>query len=297
MPGAQLTFEAIGTTWNIEVFDDISESAATKLKQKILARIDIYDKNYSRFRDDSLVTLIATEPGRYTLPDDAKPLLDLYEQLYKSTGGIVTPLIGQTLSDAGYDAQYSLKPGKVSAPPRWKDAMDYDFPHLTTRQPVLLDFGAAGKGYLVDIISNMLRHDGIKNYCVDAGGDMVYRTTSSKPLQIGLEHPLDSSMAVGVAKIHNQSLCGSAGNRRAWGRYTHIISPNSLASPTDIAAVWVTADSGLVADGIATALFFVSAAKIRPAFRFEYAIIRSDMSLQHSVAFPAQFFTEQANKD
>jgi len=292
MPGSRLTFEAIGTVWTIELFDEIPAGNAAMLERSVRSRIEKFDKTYSRFRDDSMVTLMAREAGRYRLPDDAATLLDVYHKLYQTTDGQLTPLIGQTLADAGYDAAYSFKPGAVTAPPKWEDVLEYDHPHLIVKQAALLDFGAAGKGYLADIIAGIIQHNGRHNFCINAGGDFVYRTTSSRTLKIGLEHPTDPDMVIGVAKIHNQSLCGSSGSRRTWDKYHHIINPHTLTSPRDIAAVWVTAENGLIADGVATALFFVSPAKLRLQFAFEYAIVRSDMSLQYSPRFPAEFFTE-----
>lgn len=290
MAGVVIDFEAIGTAWKIEIFDTTPDKTATELKQAILARIDEYDKNYSRFRDDSLVTRMSQRAGRYTLPDDARPMLDLYKQLYDISGGAVTPLIGQTLIEAGYDANYSLQPGKLHTPPKWEAVMDYKFPHLQLKKPALLDFGAAGKGYLVDIIGELLHGRGIYAYLINAGGDILFHTNTHKQIDIGLEHPGDPTMAVGVAHIHNQSLCGSAGNRRAWMGYHHIIDPRSLRSPRHIAAVWVVADTGLLADGLATALFFVDPPVLKQHFDFEYAVVQSDMSLSRSEDFPADFF-------
>lgn len=297
MPGARLTFEAIGTMWDIELFDDVPSLEATALETAVRARIGSFDKNYSRFRTDSLVSQMAREPGRYNLPEDAKPLLDMYQELYKVTKGLVTPLIGQTLSDAGYDANYSFMPGTVTAPPTWEDTLEYDFPHLLVKQPALLDFGAAGKGYLADVIAEHLSRQGQQNFAINAGGDFVYRSAAGKTLKIALEHPKDPESAIGIAEILNQSLCGSAGNRRKWGTYHHILHPKSLMSPQDITALWVVADSGLIADGLSTALFFVSPVRLRPRFTFSYAIVRQDMSLHHSPDFPAEFFTTNINKE
>jgi thiamine biosynthesis lipoprotein len=111
------------------------------------------------------------------------------------------------------------------------------------------------------------------------------------PLPIALEHPDDPAMAIGIARISNQSICGSSGNRRAWGVYHHIINPHSLTSPQHTRALWVIARNGLTADGLATALFFVPAEVLATNFDFEYAIINEDYSLHHSMNFPAEFYT------
>jgi thiamine biosynthesis lipoprotein len=290
MTGQRLTFEAIGTRWTVDIFSAMSAATAKAVQQEVLERIDVFDRNYSRFRADSLVTEMSRKPGSYTLPGDAKPLMDLYFKLYQVSGGTVTPLIGRTLEQAGYDAHYSLKPGRLTTPPQWEEVMDYDFPYLTLHRPALLDFGAAGKGYLVDIVSRLLHGWGVSSYCINAGGDILYQTSSDELLDIGLEHPGDPELAIGVAHLHNQSLCGSAGNRRAWGEFHHIMSPRTLRSPGHLAAAWVAAENALLADGLATAVFFVNPKILQQHFNFEYALVRADFSLTHSPGFPADFF-------
>jgi thiamine biosynthesis lipoprotein len=204
----------------------------------------------------------------------------------------MTPLIGQTLVQAGYDAEYSLKPGKLTTPPEWDEVLKYNFPNLTLKKPALLDFGAVGKGYLVDIIGELLESQGVASFCINAGGDILYKTATGVKLDVALEHPANPDMGIGVAHLKNQSLCGSAANRRAWVDFHHIINPATLTSPKELSAVWVVADSGLLADALTTALFFVDQSVLQKHFDFAYALVSEDMSLAHSANFPAVFFTD-----
>jgi thiamine biosynthesis lipoprotein len=283
-------FEAIGTKWSIDVIDSITSQEKETLLRKIEERIEIFDKTYSRFRSDSLVTKMSQKRGDYMLPEDSKQLFSLYKNLYTLTDGEVTPLIGNVLEDAGYDAGYSLKSGTLHHPDAWEKVLDYKYPHLTVKKPVLLDFGAAGKGYLIDILGELLFKNGISNFCVDGSGDLLYKSEKKEPIRIGLEHPEDPKQVIGVATITDGSLCGSAGNRRTWGDYHHIISPHSLKSPKNILAVWVTAESAILADGLATCLFFTPAVKLQSYYTFEYAIVKDDYSLEVSSRFPGEFF-------
>jgi len=291
-----IAFDAIGTAWTVDIYTPVSAQTAAKIEAAVHARIAEYDANYSRFRDDSLVAAMAHTAGTYRLPEDAQPLLDIYHELYMLTDGAMTPLIGQTLSDAGYDAQYSLQSKRLTAPPSWDAALDYVYPQLRIKQPVLLDVGAAGKGYLVDIVTELLAQHGVTSCCVDAGGDIMYRDAAARPMRVGLEHPDNDGQVIGVATIVNQSICGSAGNRRAWGEYHHIINPHLLASPRHIQALWVIADSALVADALTTALFFVPAKMLNTDYTFEYAIVHSDYSLERSAGFPGEFFTSDTKE-
>jgi thiamine biosynthesis lipoprotein len=52
----------------------------------------------------------------------------------------------------------------------------------------------------------------------------------------------------------------------------------------------VAADTALVADGLATALFFVPAQHLRPHFDFEYVIMKSNGTAEVSPGFPGEIF-------
>jgi thiamine biosynthesis lipoprotein len=283
-------FEAIGTQWVITCYDS---PISKKLQDLILSRIETFDLSYSRFREDSLVSRMAKAAGTYPLPKDASAMLDFYYDIYTLTNGAVTPLIGQTLADAGYDAAYSFRAkSTIHSPPKWNEILSYTDNEITLNSPQLLDFGAAGKGYLVDIIAELLLASGIIAFAVDAGGDI--RVINAPTIQkIGLENPADSKQIIGIARIQNQSICGSAGNRRVWANYHHIIDPFKLSSPDHIAAVWVSAPTTMLADGLTTALYFVEPKILKSSYNFEYALVLSDGSLKKSSNFPAEFFVTQ----
>lgn len=291
-----MNFDAIGTHWVIDVYDGV---ISPELERKIMERIEAFDRAYSRFRDDSLVTTMSQTAGEYVLPDDAYEMFSLYRKMYDITNGQFTPLIGQALVDAGYDAKYSLVQQKdLITPPKWDDVLEFlhegDTSKLIIKKPVLLDFGAAGKGYLIDIIAGVLDDNGVHSYCLEAGGDIIHRSQKNniagEAITVGLEHPDDTSQAIGTILLLNKSLCGSAGNRRAWGNFHHIINPTTLSSPRHIKALWVIADTTILADALTTALYFVRPETLRTKFHFEYLIVNDDYSFNKSEGFAAEMF-------
>lgn len=264
-------FKAIGTSWKIEIYDDLSPSGHKEIKLAIDRRIDQFDQIYSRFRPDSLVSQIAKSPGKYQFPDDSVELFKLYRTAYELTVGLVTPLIGGMMADAGYDRDYSFKQRPIRTVPDWDEVMSFSGTTLTTRQPVQLDFGAAGKGYLVDLVGEVLERHGYRQYLVNAGGDMRHRGRS--PLRVGLEDPTDSTKAIGVFELRNKSLCASATNRRRWGDYHHVMDPAAQKSTDRVVATWAVADTTALADMAATALFFSTPDQLHQLGSFEYALI------------------------
>jgi thiamine biosynthesis lipoprotein len=280
---SQFSFEAIGTHWQIDIYEALSSEEESALIYIVKERVELFEAAYSRFRPDSLVAKIAKTAGEYVLPDDAEALLSLYHELYMLTGGLFTPFMGQVLVDAGYDAQYSLKQARaLTSPPQWQEVMEYNPPLLRVKKPFLFDFGAAGKGYIIDIVAELIQKQGIVAFCIDAGGDILHRNTTA--LRVGLEHPGDPTKVIGVVELLNKSLCGSAGNRRVWQNFHHIINPYKLSSPKNILAVWVMADTTFLADALTTCIF-LGQHSILANYNFEYLLIRDDYSIEHSKGF------------
>lgn len=283
-----ISFEAIGTSWQIDLYQTLTQKKLSEVTAKIHRRINEFDKTYSRFRKDSWITKISKKPGTYPLPPDSKPLFVVYEDLFKKSHGVFTPVIGNLLEDAGYDSTYSLIPSDLTRPQSIKDTYALSSSTITMKTPALLDFGAGGKGYLIDIVGELLREERIKSFCIDAGGDILHE--GKEKITVGLENPLDLKQVIGKINIANKSICGSAGNRRNWGKYHHIINPKTLKSPQDVLAVWVIASTTLLADVLSTYLFLSSDTITLQEFDFEYAILLADFSVSCSKGFTAEFF-------
>jgi FAD:protein FMN transferase len=277
-------FEAIGTHWSIE-----TENKLNAVVQSIISdRIELFDATYSRFRDDSIVTAMASRAGVYEFPDDAAELMDFYRTLYDVTNGAVTPLIGSALVQSGYDKDYSFKLHNIQDIPYWNEVMMWKDSRVTTKQPLVLDIGAAGKGYLVDIIGELLEEHQIFRYVIDASGDIRHRGSDSQA--VGLENPHDTSRVIGVMNLQNVSLCASASNRRKWGeKLHHIINPHTKLPVRDVVASWVIAKNTLVADGLATALFFVDSERLSQ-WDFQYVCLMADGKVTHSHEFMGELF-------
>jgi FAD:protein FMN transferase len=291
-----LGFDAIGTRWEIETREPLGAS----LKRRVFERIEEFDATYSRFRPDSLVSRIADAPdgGRFDFPDDSIALFDLYDRLHEATGGAVDPFVGRALELLGYDRTYSLAP--ASDPVRaaehargravWSKDVVRDGTSLVTRRPLVIDVGAAGKGYLVDIVSGILREAGFARLVVDGSGDIRHAGEGS--VRVGLEHPFDPRLVIGVADLRDLALCASAVTKRAWGEgLHHELDARTGAPARDVVATWVVADEAATADGLATALFFTGAKDLARTFRFSYVRMFADGRAEISPNFDGELFT------
>lgn len=291
MTSAVWRFEAIGTVWEIET----QHPLPLRERQRVTAVIDRFDREWSRFRDDSVVRSL--EGGGATdAPPDAAAMFEVYAELSDATGGAVDPLVGSALEALGYDAAYSLRGGEPE--PRtmpWRDIVSWTGGELRLRRPGLLDVGALGKGRLVDLVADEIHRTAPGAAVVDAGGDI---RVSGATERIGLEHPYDLTRAIGVWEVTDAALCASAVNRRAWGDGLHHVLDARTGLPVrTIAATWAVASTAMLADAASTALFFDGGPALAHAWGVEWVRMTTDGAVEWSPGCSAELFSRRDSVD
>lgn len=279
-------FDAIGTQWEIETTHDLGEPE----RRLVSAEIERFDREWSRFRDDSGVSTVGRDGGTI-VSADAGPMLDAYRDLAEATAGAVNPLIGDSLGALGYDAAYSLVAGApLAAPGDWTDRIRWSADRVTASTPSLLDVGALGKGRLVDLVTDVLEVVP-GDLIVDAGGDMRSRGSA---VRVGLEHPYDRTKAIGVVELRDAALCASAINRRAWGDGLHHVLDARTGVPVRTwAATWALAPDAMRADAVATALFFDGGPQLAASWDVHWVRMTTDGRVERSPGCPAELFTRR----
>ncbi|WP_165776717.1 FAD:protein FMN transferase [Bifidobacterium simiarum] len=262
-----------------------SQPIPPDLHDRMVQSIERFEAVFSRFRSDSLIGRIANGNvgncnvgGSFGFPDPqtAEALFTLYDRLFAATGGAMDPTVGEELTRLGYGADLTFSmdgPDQIVTlhdriiPPDQSDQSDLSAPSsqtapsgrltwaaithhsgaLTVPGPVRLDFGAAGKGMMIDLLAHMIERElpGCE-YVVDAGGDLRARIDS--PIQVALEDPDDQTRAIGVAEITSGSFCASAPSRRHWRvrsaegaitRAHHLLNALDGQPVDDVKATWV----------------------------------------------------------
>lgn len=283
--GQRYSFDAIGTKWQI----DTPGKLPAAVRAAVSRVIEQYDAVYSRFRPDSRI-LALTSGGSVDLPPSGEALGNLYRTLYRLTDGAMSPLVGRSLEQLGYDARYSFVPHGAPVPATaWDRTFEWLGSTLRSEQPVTLDVGAAGKGQLVDLVSAALRDCGFPEHSVDAGGDMLHAGPSA--VRVALEHPYAPDSAIGVVTLQDRALCASASNRRRWADGLHHVVDATTGRCVDtVVATWVLADEALVADALATALFLVPPEVLLTEFDFDYVQVHSAGHAQFSSSLAGALF-------
>lgn len=278
------SFEAIGTHWEIETPHELPAT----VRERVMALIGEFDEEWSRFRPDSVVSRLRDAGGSVPAPADAADMLDAYRQLDAATDGAINPLVGRSLEALGYDGAITLRAGRPEQAPRaWQSQLRWTQSELTLATPATIDVGALGKGRLVDLVLAALDDiDG--RVVVDASGDLAVRGGA---LRVALEHPLDPKMAVGVATIHDEALCASAINRRAWGAGLHHVLDARTGAPVRTwGATWAIAPDAMHADAIATALFFEGGPDLAARWGVQWVRMTTDGRAERSEGFAGELF-------
>jgi thiamine biosynthesis lipoprotein len=116
-----------------------------------------------------------------------------------------------------------------------------------------LDPSGLVKGWSVDRAAELLRHAGIRNFAVSAGGDMCLsgRAVPELTWQVGIQHPLERLKVAAVAEANELAVATSG----AYARGAHIVDPFSCRAPEGVLSVTVTGPELATADAYATAAY------------------------------------------
>jgi FAD:protein FMN transferase len=125
---------------------------------------------------------------------------------------------------------------------------------------VAIDLGGIAKGYAVDRAVEILQDSGIASAAVNAGGDMrLLGARPDRPWRIGIQDPRRAGSVLGTLEVHDIAVVTSGDYERAFEqngvRYHHLFDPGTGHPARRAMSVTVVAQSAVLADALATALF------------------------------------------
>lgn len=244
-------FDAIGTHWWLERLDGGELSSV--IKDDLAIYTAEFDRRYSRFRGDSLVLELARAGVLKDPPLEMLDMLRVASEFTEATDGSFSLFVGNALQDLGYGINSPKKLKRLNL----FSGVRAEGKEVRVEKGVVLDFGGLGKGWLIDQYVEILRKHGVKQFIVNGGGDLYVQ--SDEPVECALEVPYDSSKMIGTVRLKRGALAASSTVKRAWknsgGEQHHIIDPaTGKPSNSDIVASFITAETALVADVLATVL-------------------------------------------
>lgn len=216
------------------------------------------------------------------------PLVNAWGFGFKKKEHVNQSLVDSIMAFVGY-TKVSIENGKV----------------IKEDNRTMLDFSAIAKGYSVDIIGELLAHEGCKNYMVEIGGEVVTRGVNKNGQfwRIGINEPNENepmapSKLQAIMSLNNKAVATSGNYRNFYvedgKKFAHTISPytgypvnHSLLSAT------VLADDCMTADAFATALMVLGVEKAQNLIsglkQIEVFLIYSDENGENQVLMTKGF--------
>ena len=129
-----------------------------------------------------------------------------------------------------------------------------------------LDLGGIAKGYAIDRAAQALRRSGVRDFLVNAGGDLfVAGSKGGDPWRVGIQHPRSPEELLQVVSPVDGALVTSGDYERSFTwegtLYHHILDPRSGEPARDCQSVTVWAATAIDADALATAVFVLGPAE------------------------------------
>lgn len=292
-------FQGIGTYWWVEIFDE--DFDPMRIDTFVKDTMATFEANYSRFKEDSLLSQLNTNRVLEKPSGEMLELLFTGVCFYTESKGVFNFAMGKTLSDRGYDAKYSFtskQQENTSPAPDLKQVLSIDTQKIELLDPdVHIDFGGFGKGFLIDKLAKGLHKElGLKYFLINGGGDMYVTSERGEPFELYLEHPTHEGEYLHKIYLEDKAFCSSSPYKRRWkdratGEIkTHILNPDDIDAQISTAAFTV-AKTAAEADAYATVATIIGhdqerTAEILPDAGIAYVLVQDEHTIIRSPDFP-----------
>lgn len=162
-----------------------------------------------------------------------------------------------------------------------------------------IDLGSVAKGCAGWRLAHLLKENGVTSALLDLGGNIqtVGAKPDGSPWRVAIRNPAGEGN-VGVVEVVDQAVVTSGGYERYFEedgvRYWHIIDPKTGApARSGLASVTVVGESGLLCDGLSTALFVMGREGALEHWRqhrdFEAVLVSEDGSVTITAGLEGRF--------
>ncbi len=235
------SLEALGTKLALHSMD---KSFTQGLVHFCFEEVKRFEKKFSRFDSHSSLSRI-NQQGEWVIDEEFLKLLRLSKEVHENSFGYFDITVCNTLESIGYGKHWEVRNPDVS----FKD-IEFRGNHITLMNGAKIDFGWIWKGYIIDVLFEILSST-VSEFIIDFGWDIRVKWEHT----IGLEDPYDNSKIIGEILLENMSLSGSSWQKRRFWSQHHLINPKTKESPDEILSVFVLHSLACISDMYATTLF------------------------------------------
>jgi thiamine biosynthesis lipoprotein len=269
----RLSGQTMGTYYNIVAIG--TELDAERLTARIETVLDNVDSSMSNWNPASEISRFSA--SRDTTPQDISQELAHVMQgaarVHAQSEGMFDVTLGPLIELWGFGTRKTDDPQPseaaiANALRRVGQArlltLDHDGATLAKARPeVEVNLAAIAKGYGIDALAQALRDEGLEDFMVEIGGDLVTsgHNERDQPWRIGIETP-DPGNQRNVQRVIGLSGLGMASSgdyrnffERDGRRYSHLLDPTTGRPVTHTTtSATVLAENAMMADAWATAM-------------------------------------------
>lgn len=283
----------------------IDPSTSGNILSDIREMINQYEKKYSRYLPDSIISLINQSAGSnaITVDQETAALLNYADVLFHQSKGLFDVTSGVLRKI--WDFKKNKIPSKEEQQSilkfiGWKK-VSWKPPYLELPENMQLDFGGIVKEYVADTIANHCRQQGISHGLINLGGDIhvIGPHPNGAPWRVGIQHPRKPGEAISYVELYQGALATSGDYERCMvtdnKRYSHLLNPLTAEPVTSHwASVSVIASQCVIAGSYTTIALLTGEQKnlsLLEESSLPYLCITQDMELIGSM-----LHEKQANK-
>lgn len=130
------------------------------------------------------------------------------------------------------------------------------------RSGMRITLDGIAKGFVVDAMAGVLKHHGIRDFLINAGGEIrtAGRNREGRAWQIGVRNPSGSGVIGEAIGLLGGAVATSGGYENFFGparQFHHIVDGRTAVSPTRCASISVIGPTTMAADAMATGAFMM----------------------------------------
>jgi thiamine biosynthesis lipoprotein len=257
----------------------VSYQHERNLQKEIEAEMQKVDDALSTFNKNSIISKV-NENKQVELNDMFVDIFNLAQDISKDTDGAFDITVAPMVNAWGFGFKEGTPPTKHVID-SLKTFVGYEKVELKDEKIVkkdprmMLDCSAIAKGYGVDVVADYLKKQGIKNFIVEIGGEIVSSGISEKrlPWKIGVTKPIDDSLKQNqelqtILNVTNKAMATSGNYRNFYykngKKYAHTIDPKTgYPVQHSILSATVLADRCATADAYATSFMVMGLDKTK----------------------------------
>lgn len=272
----------LGSTYQIR-YQAIKDSLL--IKQEIQQVFEKINSSLSTYLPTSDLSAINSGDSSRVINSHFKEVYTTAKEVWRQTEGYFDPTIGGLIDAWGFGSGPSLRGmgnNEVDSLMAYigfgKVYLSHDNRIIRENLKTKLNFNALLKGYTVDLIAQVLEQNGVEDYSIAIGGDLMVKgdkdfANKTKNWVVAIESPIQTKkqdVFIAKVKLKNKAMATS-GNYRKFRvdpitkeHYVHIVDPHTgYPKKSNVLSVAVIADKCIIADAYATALMVMPLEKTK----------------------------------